>query len=571
MAVHVLIVTPSPGFGELIRQVFDESDGYSTALASSGPATLNAANTDPPDLCILDADLDDFPKVELVETLRLVNSKMLLVLIPPEDDEERQEIANLAQLDADGQLERPFYLPNLLETVEMVLKEKNVELFDRKPVKKASAEARKKQTSKKVKTAPAPQWLQDVSLAAQHLTRLSLESASQAALITRGDQIWAYAGELPQPAAEELARTVASYWTDESSDLARFIRLDETESEYMMYATSLGGEFVLALVFDATTPFSKIRAQAGKLARSLASEPQVNDTSPNETTSEQVFISDPEISDPEIIVPEQSDPEIEDRPASTAEPIFEDVPPSIPGDWVPGTTPSPARQSFLEELLADGVTEYATPAEEIKDVEVALEMSDRNQENEEQTEVYVDLDETRIATPDYAVETIPHQVEQAAGQDEETVPSREQKGERQIALEPVSPALYNLTYSCVLIPRFPEHHLTGNLAARLSDWITQLCLAFGWRLEHLSIRPDYVQWIVNVPPTSSPGHLMRIIRQHSSRRLFVEFPSYQEDNPSGDFWAPGYFIMNGDQPTPANLIKGFIQQTRERQGITSKK
>jgi REP element-mobilizing transposase RayT len=140
-----------------------------------------------------------------------------------------------------------------------------------------------------------------------------------------------------------------------------------------------------------------------------------------------------------------------------------------------------------------------------------------------------------------------------------------------IQVQAVSPALYNLTYACVLIPRFPEHHLTGILASHLSDWVTQVCLAFGWRLEHLSVRPDYLQWIVNLPPTASPGHLMRIVRQHTSRRLFLQFARYEEDNPSGDFWAPGYFILSSSQPPPAHLINEFIHQTRHRQGIYTKR
>jgi hypothetical protein len=60
---------------------------------------------------------------------------------------------------------------------------------------------------------------------------------------------------------------------------------------------------------------------------------------------------------------------------------------------------------------------------------------------------------------------------------------------------------------------------------------------------------------------------MRILRQHTSDNIFAEFPQYKKDNPSGDFWAPGYLIMGGSQPPPAQLIKDYINQTRVRQGI----
>ena len=114
-------------------------------------------------------------------------------------------------------------------------------------------------------------WLQDVTKAAQHLTRLTLESSAQAALITRNNTLWAYAGQLSQNAAKELAVTVTRHWDGQKgSDLLRFVRLEATKAEHMLYATRLAEEVVLALVFDAETPFSTIRMQAGQLVNRLS-------------------------------------------------------------------------------------------------------------------------------------------------------------------------------------------------------------------------------------------------------------------------------------------------------------
>ena len=96
-----------------------------------------------------------------------------------------------------------------------------------------------------------------------------------------------------------------------------------------------------------------------------------------------------------------------------------------------------------------------------------------------------------------------------------------------------------------------------------------ICIAFGWRLELLAVRPEYLQWVVNVPPTTSPGYLMRIMRKQTSEKIFAEFPRQKSDNPSGDFWAPGYLIMGGSQPHPSKLVKDYIKRTRERQGAIS--
>jgi REP element-mobilizing transposase RayT len=140
-----------------------------------------------------------------------------------------------------------------------------------------------------------------------------------------------------------------------------------------------------------------------------------------------------------------------------------------------------------------------------------------------------------------------------------------------VTLEPITPGLYNLTYACLLVPRLTTHYLTGDISDRLSEWLPQTCIAFGWRLEYLAVRPEYVQWVANVPPATSPGNLMRVMRQQTSDRIFNEFPRMKKENPSGDFWAPGYLIMGGAQPHPPQLVKDYIKQTRERQGISQPK
>src|SRR5512143_2256305 len=74
-------------------------------------------------------------------------------------------------------------------------------------------------------------WLSDVNTAAQHLTRLTLESSSQAALITRDNEVWAYAGELSKPSAQEVAAVMARNWDSETDgDLLRFARLESTRA-----------------------------------------------------------------------------------------------------------------------------------------------------------------------------------------------------------------------------------------------------------------------------------------------------------------------------------------------------
>jgi REP element-mobilizing transposase RayT/ActR/RegA family two-component response regulator len=500
----ILVITETSGFGGLIRQTLEQSGRYTVTLAETIPAALQAAENEQPRLVIFDCDFQEAPAADFIQALRTACPALRLVIVPPENN-----LAHplLRSLRFDGYLSKPFYLPDLTVTVDEAL---GLPASGQLALEARPAPAENRWAPEfppaggpPARTrggGPAPAWLSDVNRAAQHLMRLSLESAAQASLIVRGEQLWAYAGELPQPAAEELARALAHHRArGGGSDLARFIHLAATGGEHMLYATDLGGEFMLALVFDAETPFSRIRNQASALARNLATPPPIDEDPPAPARPQAA----PEPDRPPA--PPPPAPPAPESPAWTQPKAAFDLPPDLPG--------------LLPDLDEEDEAADAPPAE------------------------------LRL---------------QAAPQPFPAAALAE--GQEPLDLEPVSAAYYSLFYTCILIPRLPRHTLTGSLAQHLSEWITQLCLAFGWRLEHLAIRPHYVQWIVNMPPATSPSYVMRTLRTHTSKRIFTEFARLREENPSGDFWAPGYLIMGGRRPAPEQLIREFITQTRNRQG-----
>jgi len=45
------------------------------------------------------------------------------------------------------------------------------------------------------------------------------------------------------------------------------------------------------------------------------------------------------------------------------------------------------------------------------------------------------------------------------------------------------------------------------------------------------VRPDYLQWVSNVPPATSPGYVMRIMRAQTSEKIFARIPRPEERQP----------------------------------------
>jgi REP element-mobilizing transposase RayT len=136
-----------------------------------------------------------------------------------------------------------------------------------------------------------------------------------------------------------------------------------------------------------------------------------------------------------------------------------------------------------------------------------------------------------------------------------------------VLLEPVSPNPYDLAYACLLIPRFETHLLKGDLVGRLPAWLQQICVSHAWRLDFAKIRPEYLQWILRVPPSVPPAFIIRAVSKHTSTQIFEDFPRFKRENLSNDFWARNYLVTSGTNPHPRELIDKFIKVTRRAQGL----
>ncbi len=121
-------------------------------------------------------------------------------------------------------------------------------------------------------------------------------------------------------------------------------------------------------------------------------------------------------------------------------------------------------------------------------------------------------------------------------------------------MEAVPQISTELAYACLLIPRFNDHYL-------------DVCVSYGWRLDAITIRPGYLQWIMTVPFTENPARFMKLLRQQTSQKIFEDYPRFKRKNVSLDFWAPGFSVVHGSSPQSPEEINSFILQIRRQQGL----
>jgi REP element-mobilizing transposase RayT/CheY-like chemotaxis protein len=535
MSTNLLVVTPTVSMGEMLRKTLEPSGAYRVHVVHSKSEAIVRADEENCSLVFLDLELGEYRVNEIGQSLRTIRPNINLFILCDNETPPALDAIRPWTL-----IRKPFYLPDVLNLL-------------------ANPQATQAELQ------PALAWLSDPTKAAQHLTRLTLESSAQAALITRKNDLWAYAGGLSQAAAKEVAQTVTRNWdSQKGSDLLRFIRLESTKAEHMLYATRLATDVVLAMVFDAETPFSTIRSQASQLVTSL--EEEKTNSQKNKLASK----INQELSEEQT---EEMDDEDDGLEVPQISNILSDIPSpnpknashldrSLPRQPEHSFSPGQTRQS-APLSRASVFSRQATPPVPLRELLVPHQQASFDQAAPSQA-MLNGIDVTAPSKPGARPETPVKQPE--LGEVAETRPNRATEAARSLKLEPITAGLYHLTYACLLVPRFSSHYLTGDLADHMSEWMLSICIAFGWRLEQLSVRPEYLQWVANVQPNTSPGQLMRLMRQQTSEKIFTEFPRMRKENPSSDFWAPGYLIMGGNLPHPPQLVKDYIRETRERQG-----
>src|SRR5258706_565172 len=524
MPADLLVVTASKTFGESIRRTMEETDLYRVHVVNNKATAIVRAEESGVPLAMIDLALGEDWVQDIGKSLRTIRPGINLI-IACDDNQTPPAFDSL----------RPW-----------VLVRKSFDMTDFVDA------LNRPQTDSANNTTPLA-WLSDETKAAQHLTRLTLESSAQAALITRKNEMWAYAGGLSQEAAKEVAQTVTRNWDGQKgSDLLRFIRLESTKAEHMLYATRLGADVVLALVFDAETPFSTIRTQAGQLVTNLGNdhplEPQKSSVPASDLKAE--FDDDSDLSD-------------DDQDGIQISNILNNVPSPNPDPASKGGISWPRKK---EKKFDPNQTRISTPLsnatvfnrDSSSSPSMPLNnplMQNRPQGFKVAPETEFQFDEIDVTAPSQSKQRPETPVSRPINDADVTRESPTTEASRKLVVEPTSAGLYHLTYACMLVPRFSSHYLTGDLSEGLNEWLPNISVAFGWRLEFLAIRPEYLQWVANVQPNTSPGYVMRIMRQQTSEKIFTHLPRYKKENPSGDFWAPGYLIIGGTQPNLPQLVR----------------
>ncbi len=427
-----------------------------------------------------------------------------LIIFPPDNDRLHPLVGLLRPSTV---LIKPFYLPDLLSALQ--------------------------ESGGYPQNLPSPveALSQPLSDPNQILSSWLDEARAWGVVILRQGQPPLMVGTLEEEDLREAGLVLGRFWQSERrTDLIRYFRPHIANRDVLLYATLLSEGMPLGLLFDARTSLREARRVSQWFAQRWKDLPPTDVA--EETPHFGVFNSP--AADGEELTKAVEDFEFDEEGMNAEfdqirlddllgsvpppDPLREERP-SLPQDWQPEGNLFRESGVWGETKTDEFIPQSVVQAESLSGENPAA------------------LEETR---PSRKTETPPK------GDDLNTEARQ--------------------SYTCILLPRYPEVTLTGEIGEELQRWIPDFCATLGYTLESLNIEPRYLMWTVNLPPAVSPGHVVRIVRDQSSSHLADCIPELAG---KGNFWASAHLILRSRNAPETPLIEDFIIRTRRRQGFLS--
>lgn len=429
-----------------------------------------------------------------------------------------------------------------------------------------------------------------INLSQPILNNLLQHSGAIALIVISGDKVEATAGSLSDSGVQVLVLALQRYWPAPiARDLTRYVGLSIDDDDRFFSVKFLPeGDYCLGLVFPLQTSLSQIRQDLANLVQDMLDQDQAkNEAQVGLDQSLQFLLKDYPVPDPdhpkgEIAPtglaklekpPEQIKGAVfqEDQTAQRENQTRMDEEATRPFSYseTPTGDELNSREEAAEEIdlgMEDipwqSLEDLMPPEEEIAaDRNVDTPLEEEQPETTAQKSAWQTLDEQEqeehdlvsILQEDFTsvqdltpaddivlpLEDLPDPLAVDLSESEDEDESEASIVDEAEAAE-WEPVIADITF--YLVPRLKRHFLVKELPHGLRRWIPEICETYGWQLDALSVRPDYLKWTLRDFPESLVRKMLRIIRRETSQRIFGEFPNLQHGNPTEDFWSQSYLV-----------------------------
>lgn len=369
----MLIATPNIGFGESLRINLEKSDGYTAWIANNTQTFYDRISSIDFDAILVDTDLLEKLVSAWQQQFLTQKTNQKLFIIESEDSEKLNPL--LKNLNPDGFLKQPIYFPDL----KALLERGPTRLKENSP--QSPVQSKTPQTS-------SLKWLQDKNYAAQFLQHQMVSFEACACAAFEGNQVLALTGEIIEEAAQQIGEIIDQYREkDNNSGLIRFVTLESSQVDYLLYASSLNEKITLAVLYDPSFPLNKVRTQSEQFLQTLKTSVYEEEIHLTETPHPEEIIESSLTDEKDDFSEDEEflDIDISELLANMPSPDPEVEKSSIADDWViENPEISPENIALLEQLAMASNPPESSAQEISQSEQISSETSMDDIKNEEQ-------------------------------------------------------------------------------------------------------------------------------------------------------------------------------------------
>ncbi len=249
MQKWILAVSPDTGFLEQVSAHLQEGGRFLVICAANGKEALTAAGSQPFDLAILDAEINDLPFVPLTRELTALIPNLRMLVYPPNNNPKHPALNGLI---ANGFLNKPFFGPEVISKITNIFKEIP-------PDQMAD--------QKSEKTLPEI-WVEDPNMGARQIEQLLGATSATAGLLLMRGQVIAATGALSAESNTNIVNFLTRYWTNiQSGELFRYLRMNFETVTYLVYAVPLFKNVAISLVYHTGVSLEDVRNEVANLRK----------------------------------------------------------------------------------------------------------------------------------------------------------------------------------------------------------------------------------------------------------------------------------------------------------------
>jgi CheY-like chemotaxis protein len=249
MQKWILAVSPDTSFLEQISAHLQEGGRFLVICAANGKEALTAAGSQPFDLAILDAEINDLPFVPLSRELTALIPNLRMLVYPPNNNPKHPALTGLI---ASGFLNKPFFGPEVISKITNIFKEIPPDQL---------ADQRSDKTLPEL-------WVEDPSSGALQIEQLLGATSATAGLLMMRGQVIAATGALSVESNTNIVNFLTRYWTNiQSGELFRYLRMNFETVTYLVYAVPLFKNVAISLVYHPGVSLDEIRNEVTNLRK----------------------------------------------------------------------------------------------------------------------------------------------------------------------------------------------------------------------------------------------------------------------------------------------------------------